>query len=293
MTTLACSVCGLDHATNSFQRDGFQIAACPRCSHRFVCNPPTFEQLDDAYGEAYYRTGATADADGVASKAGYQDYLAKADKRLLGFRQRAARLARFTAPGSLLEIGCAVGLFLVAARDAGWRAVGYERSAWAAAYGRQHYGLDIVIADGSVAPFEPSSFDVVAMWDVLEHVLDPAQIIASARDWLRPQGLLVLSTVNAGSLAARLAGERWRHLAPPHHLQYFSRRSLRHLLATHGFDLVEEVASGIFLEQTPDRPFASRLAPALNQLVGHWRLRPLVSRLNLLDELDIVAQRTD
>ena len=146
-TTLPCSVCGLDRPTNSFQRNGYQIAACPRCAHRFVGNPPTSEQLDDAYGETYYRAGG--DADGGSSNAGYADYLAKADKRLEGFRQRAARLARYTVPGSLLEIGCAVGLFLLAAREAGWRAVGYERSAWAANYGRQHYGLDIVIGDGS------------------------------------------------------------------------------------------------------------------------------------------------
>lgn len=288
---MPCSVCKLEHTRHLMYPNGYQVDACPRCSHRFVVNPPSAEQLDAAYDESYYRAGS--DAEGAAANAGYQDYLANADKRLEGFRQRAARLSRFSAPGRLLEVGSAVGLFLVAARDAGWHAVGYERSAWAARYGREHYGVDIVEGDGSANPFESASFDVVAMWDVLEHVADPAQIAAAAREWLRPRGLLVLSTVNAGALGARMAGEHWRHLAPPHHLQYFTRRSLRHLLAAHGFELVEETASGIFLDHGDDVRPMSGAAKVLNQAVGHWRLRPLVTHLNLLDELDIVARRID
>ena len=96
--------------------------------------------LDAVYGEDYYRPTAHT----VSSPAGYEDYLANKDLRITGFRTRLETLQRYCPPGRVLDVGCAVGLFLVAARDAGWKANGYERSAWASQYGREHFGVESV-----------------------------------------------------------------------------------------------------------------------------------------------------
>ena len=104
----------------------------------------------------------------------------------------------------LLDIGCAGGAFPVAARDLGFDPVGVEPSRWLADYGRRTYGLDIrngILQEGM---FPGDSFDVVTLWDVIEHVPDPHQLLTLVNSLLKPGGLLLVNYPDVGSIAARL-----------------------------------------------------------------------------------------
>lgn len=259
---------------------------CSRCGHQFVGNPPSASNLDDAYGEGYYRSTAALE---TAPK-GYVDYLANCEHRVVGFRSRLATVQKYCAPGRILDIGCAVGLFLVAAREGGWEATGYERSAWASQYGRVNFGVDIVTGNSTVDSFPGESFDAISMWDVLEHIEDPMSSIENVAKWLVPGGVVALSTVNAGALSARLAGKSWRHLAPPHHLHYFTLQSLMKMLNAHGFSLLEMRANGIFIDVDALSGWLRGFGAAVNAVVCNWRIRGIISHLNVLDEIDIVAR---
>ena len=281
-----CSVCASGQGRRVFDLEGYGVSRCGRCSHLFVSNGLAAGALAAADGPEYY------DAGGAADGVGYQDYLRDAELRTRGFKERLKQIETWVGKrGRLLDYGCAVGLFVKVAAESGWHATGYERSEWAAQYGRDHYGLDIVLGDGRSAPAFEGRFDVVTMWDVIEHLEHPRDVVESISKWLEPGGLLALNAVNSSSVGARLAGRHWRHLAPPHHLQYFSRASLRRLLNDCGFDVVSRQNQGVMLTADGRKQGLRGVAGWTEARSTHWRAKPLATALNLLDEIEMIAVR--
>lgn len=285
--TKGCSVCLAKEVASAFKVNDYQLSRCMKCGHLFVSDPINPKALESIYQKGYYGTNK---ANAPSETIGYTDYMGNADRRMNGFRHSLAGIERLTGyRGDLLDYGCAVGLFVKVAKEAGWNARGYERSQWAVQYGREVLGLDIECADGALNPFPPQSFDVVTLWDVLEHLEHPRQILNMVHEWLRPGGLIVMNTVNSSSLGARLAGKEWRHLAPPGHLQYFTRDSLARLLHETGFAIKGIRGRGTLFENKRDCDRLSWPLRQLEQLATHWRLRHVVDALNLLDEVEVTA----
>jgi len=162
-------------------------------------------------------------------------YLAEEATRRRSLRRALALLERRsgTRRGRLLDVGCSAGLFAELARASGWDVLGIEPSQWLAARARERLGGNVLCARFEEAALDPGSFDVVCLWDVLEHVLDPQAFLAKAAAVLRPGGLLALNVPNIQSWIARALGRRWPLLLPEH-LFFFSPASLRLLLARHG-----------------------------------------------------------
>ena len=152
-------------------------------------------------------------------------------------RRALRRIERHLEPGSLCDIGCWTGSFLVAARERGWHAVGVEPSVWASARGRER-GVDIRTGELSDAHLASHSYRLVVVADVLEHLHDPGVLLAAIRDLLERGGAVYVTVPDAGSLLARLLGRRWWSVLPMH-LQYFTRESLSRLVRQAGFDVVE------------------------------------------------------
>jgi 2-polyprenyl-3-methyl-5-hydroxy-6-metoxy-1,4-benzoquinol methylase len=138
-------------------------------------------------------------------------------------------------PGRMLDIGAATGFFLELARARGWQTAGVEPSDHAADLGRKK-GLDVRTGTLDSYDAEPCSFDVITMWDVLEHVPDPRQSLSIARKLLKPGGIIAINTPDASSLWGRLMGIHWHLIVPPEHLHLFGRRSLQRLLSDSGFE---------------------------------------------------------
>jgi 2-polyprenyl-3-methyl-5-hydroxy-6-metoxy-1,4-benzoquinol methylase len=150
----------------------------------------------------------------------------------------------------VLDVGCSKGYFLEAARDAGWEAVGLDLNRRAVEEAKSR-GLDArqgdlaqLVASGE---WQGATFDVVTLFDVLEHMRDPRATLAACHEVLRPGGLLVLTTPDVGGLVPRvtyaLFGRTlgaWEHPTPPGHLVQFARRTLRQALAAEGFEVVRE-----------------------------------------------------
>lgn len=281
-----CPLCGGAQTEDYLKAGKYQISHCSSCTHKFVSKGFCVSELVDAYEKNYYSP------DSLENVTGYNDYLGKAAIRIKGFEDRFKELKGFTVShGSLLDFGCAVGLFLKVARDAGWSTLGLERSGWAAEFGRREYGLTILRGDEEEMSGFAQQFDVVTMWDVLEHLEDPRRAVESAAKWLKPNGILALNTINISSLGARLAGAEWRHLAPPFHLQYFTRYSLTNLLRTAGFKILAVRTQGTMLEARKEPVRLSRVMASIEGLITHWRAAPIVDSLQLLDEVRVFAKR--
>jgi SAM-dependent methyltransferase len=153
-----------------------------------------------------------------------------------GLRRRTQLIARHQPEGQLLDVGCATGLFLDAARSLGqWHVQGVELSPDEAAFGRQHFRLDITTGSFSQFPARPGTFDAITMWDVL----DPVSAVAKASCLLRPQGILVLRVPHLESVEARCFGRYWVGLDAPRHLFVFPRSVLESMLRKAGLTVVE------------------------------------------------------
>jgi 2-polyprenyl-3-methyl-5-hydroxy-6-metoxy-1,4-benzoquinol methylase/glycosyltransferase involved in cell wall biosynthesis len=151
-----------------------------------------------------------------------------------GRKATAARhlelLKRFTAriPGKVLDAGCASGHFLREARRAGWLVAGAEPSETLFAKARQTLGTDAELHCSILeqANLTPSSFDAITLWDVLEHVPEPAAFMRLCCTLLKPGGKLFVNVPDLDSIEARVLGEKWPLLLAEH-LNYFNRKSLR------------------------------------------------------------------
>lgn len=124
---------------------------------------------------------------------------------------------------------------------AGWRAEGLDTSPEAVRAGRQ---AGLVLREGTLpgAAVEPASFDVVTMWQALEHVPSPKATLAAVHRALRPGGRLLVVCPRLDSLEARLFGAAWFGLELPRHLTHFTRATLARHLEAAGFD-VERIGS--------------------------------------------------
>jgi 2-polyprenyl-3-methyl-5-hydroxy-6-metoxy-1,4-benzoquinol methylase len=135
---------------------------------------------------------------------------------------------------TLLDIGCATGSFL-AAGSADWHTVGVEFSAGAAQTARDQYGLTVYQGSVEQAPLAAAQFDVVSMWDVLEHVPDPSRTLRHIHRLLRPDGVLVARVPNLDAWDAQMFGNSWAGLDQPRHMCVTSETTLARLLEATGF----------------------------------------------------------
>lgn len=127
------------------------------------------------------------------------------------------------AGGRLLDAGCGYGLFLDEARRRGWSAIGIE-GAEAPAQVAGDLGLEVRVGDilSSLREQDENSMDVITFWHVLEHLREPAAVLRTAVEKLRPNGRLVVNCPNLDSAIFKLVGRRWSWIYTPGHLQYFS-----------------------------------------------------------------------
>lgn len=137
-------------------------------------------------------------------------YFAQQPARRKTFQRYLRRLEEiYPEKGKLLDVGTNTGLFVRLAIDAGWEAVGLEPNRWAAEYAKKNYDITLVNKPFDRKAFPKESFDVVTMWDVIEHFNDPVDQMANVFWYLRPGGVYAFSTVDPESLLAKFSGTHW------------------------------------------------------------------------------------
>lgn len=143
--------------------------------------------------------------------------------------------------GVLLDVGCATGAFLAFMAAHGWQVQGVEPSPRAAAIARQR-GLPIHNRVLTEAALSPDTFDVVTLWDVLEHIPDPLDTLRAAGRVLKPGGVIIVRVPSPDGLDAQLFGSYWTGLDLPRHCWLFTWAQLRILCQRAGFAAVTRQA---------------------------------------------------
>jgi 2-polyprenyl-3-methyl-5-hydroxy-6-metoxy-1,4-benzoquinol methylase len=232
-----CSVCGAQESVPRYQVGAYAIRQCAACTHGFVDPMPT-----DAELAAIYRDQEEDSLLGNGLSRQLADYLDAAAGRFAsfyGYRLDAIRRAGVPKTARVLDYGCAIGAFVKALALEGWkRSSGYDVAEHIVAEGRRRWGLDLH-AGSREAYFADSAgqFGLVHSANVFEHLRAPTATLDELGRLLVPGGHVVVSVPNLRSVTVALAGKRSPWIAPPHHLQYFTPRSLATLLERGGFEV--------------------------------------------------------
>ena len=196
-----------------------QVVACRACGLQFVSPRLRPEAILEGY-----REGAD------------EQFVSQVRGRELTFGRCLDVIERVRpgAGGRLLDIGTAGGSFLAVAKKRGWQVDGCEPNRWLCDWANQHYGLAVRPGTIFEQDYPAGEFDVVTLWDVLEHTPDPRRVIQECRRLLKPGGLLVINYPDIGSWIAKAMGRSWVFLLSVH-LYYFTRTTIRRLLGDCGF----------------------------------------------------------
>jgi len=281
---MSCAVCGAGPGRPKLCKGSVEILACPDCGLEWW-QPPEDFRAEDTYDAAYF--------DDAGASHGYSDYAGMEHAFRTSFARRLARLPAAAAGERLLDVGAAYGYAVLEAQSRGWQAFGLELAPAAAREASRLTGGRVVAASGLATPFASASFDVVTLWDVLEHLPEPHAAVAEIARVLRPGGRLVLSTGDVGSLVARASGRRWHLYTLPEHLYFYTRRSLEHLLGVHGFRVEAARADSSFytLGYLVERLRKSLLGHAGAR--GEWPGSRVCLPVNLFDIVTVTARRID
>lgn len=233
MSVIICNLCEFvidPNVSLVWQKEGFDILRCNNCGLIFRKDLPSVRELNRIYSDEYF---ISSDNTG----AGYLNYISDGLFFRMNGRRKLDVLEYYAEKGKILDVGCAAGFFLKEAKDRGWQTAGIELSETMADWAKKNFELGIIVGDFRKAEFL-GQFDVITMWDYLEHSLDPMGDLERANRFLKQGGILAFSTGDTSSLVACLSGKRWHLLTPRHHNYYFSRTNLDQYLEKNRFKII-------------------------------------------------------
>ncbi|SVD92673.1 uncharacterized protein METZ01_LOCUS445527, partial [marine metagenome] len=134
----------------------------------------------------------------------------------------------------LLDIGCAGGAFLKVANDLDFQVVGVEPSSYLCDFGQKKYNLDLRPGILQDQRFNDNEFDIISMWDVIEHLDQPGKVLEEIHRILKPDGKLIINYPEYDSWPRKLLGYKWPFFLSVH-LYYFTPKTMCHLLKNYGF----------------------------------------------------------
>ncbi|CAG1006084.1 putative S-adenosylmethionine-dependent methyltransferase/MSMEI_2290 [Anaerolineae bacterium] len=193
----------------------------------------------------------------------------------------------------LLDVGCHIGVMVELAQQRGWDAWGVEPSTWASEQARAR-GLHVITGTLNDTQIPENYFDVVTMWDVIEHLTDPAAELRNVHRVVKPGGIFAIHTIDIESAFARVMGGRWPWLMEMH-LYYFSPRTLGKMLEQCGFQVIRSSAQGRFLRLgyfiTRIQPYSKLLYRLLNSLVTRMSWGGVAIPVNFGDLFTLYARK--
>lgn len=240
-TPMPCNLCQADDTELLFEGvdrlhdilGTYKLVCCRQCGLIYIDPMPTSENLAQHYPADYIPYSKAVDDEPC--------FLKRWDRRYGVYKRcRAVVQHSVRQSGRVLDVGCATGNFLDGMRRFGnWQTVGVEPNFYASNYARERLSLNVFTGSLKEANFEDSSFDIVTLWDVLEHVPDPMATLQEVARVLRVDGLMVLSLPNPETWEISLFGPDWAGWDIPRHLHLFTQDVLARYLKESGFKIIK------------------------------------------------------
>ena len=233
-----CPLCG-SKVNRRFELGHTIVHQCeaPGCSLLFSDPQLDDASLAQAYEKHYYPPN------GNGHKTSYEN--TPEEILLQTFEKMNAEFGTLSGK-SLLDYGCGIGRLCHVAGEYGIRATGIESDRHAREKAKRNGSVGIYANINELREAQPGAqFDIVTLWDVIEHLRKPWVELEELFNFLKPGGLLLLSTMNTGCLRARVERGRWVNMVNPTHFYYFTRQSLSAVLERAGFGQITELPVSI------------------------------------------------
>jgi spore coat polysaccharide biosynthesis protein SpsF (cytidylyltransferase family)/2-polyprenyl-3-methyl-5-hydroxy-6-metoxy-1,4-benzoquinol methylase len=250
----SCPLCGCDIPYSIFARHPDRsVALCPSCRMRYlrfrVAGPKSyarsyfFDEYRAQYGKTYLEDFESIKAQGTRRM-----------NIIAGVF--ASRFHDGSCPEkNVLDVGCAYGPFLAAARDNGWNPFGTDISDDAVAYVRDELSIPAWVAQfpapDSTGEIDRRRYASLTMWFVIEHFRNLVPVLERANRLLVPGGIFAFSTPSAAGVSARFSPESFYRQSPSDHYTIWDPRTVRDQLARYGFSVVKIVSTGHHPERFP------------------------------------------
>lgn len=216
---------------------------CPGCGAAGARPVPRFREVGLVRCQACglrYAGASPSDDELAACYAGYPVMEAIPPATAIRLEELIDSFAGYRRLGTLLDVGAGSGHLLIAAARAGWLPHALETGP------RQRERLAALgFPVHEWSSLADHSFDVAVLQEVIEHLRDPVEELRQVARVVRPGGLLYVTCPNFASLSGRLLGPRWRVVAYPEHLNYFTPSALRRLISRCGFDELAMATTGL------------------------------------------------
>lgn len=235
---VSCGLCGENNSTLFVERRDlslflpgvFKLHQCRNCGLVYLNPRVAQESIVQIYPDTY---------DQYTSPLSLENSPFSRWLRIFGLNKKTRGILQIKKTGRLLDVGCATGDFLEAVSlHEGWHVEGIEINKQAVEIARCS-GIEVHL--GTIESFEglENSYDVITMWNVIEHLSDPLSSLQKIRKLLKPDGIFVFNTPNLDSLDAKIFGKYWIGFELPRHFYVFSRKTVTDLLKRAGFRIVK------------------------------------------------------
>jgi len=188
---------------------------------------------------------------------------------------------------TLLDIGCAYGPFLAAAREEGFLPAGIDPAEDAVRYVQQELGIAAVRGFFPNSPLPANTpYDAVTLWFVIEHFTDCAAVLAAVKNILKPGGVLAFSTPSFSGVSGRANLRRFLSASPADHWTVWSPAMCKKALALAGFKVRKTTTIG----RHPERfPLLGKFAKSKKSPL-YWPLLAVSKIFALGDTFEVYAQ---
>jgi len=221
MKKAGCYICGSANYRLITTKSKYRIVKCRKCDFVFTTPTPNRKEIEEFYRKFDYKDSLLA-----------EQVIRSDAKRSL------KKISYYvTEKGELLDVGCGRGYLLDEARKLGWKTHGVDASKLVTDYAKDTLHLNVFCSD--IFSFRPAqAFDLIILNQVIEHFVNPEELINQCGKHLVKGGLLYIATPNVESVNARVLKDNFDHYIPPEHLSYFSQRTLKRLLEKLGFKVL-------------------------------------------------------
>jgi len=230
--TVSCILCGSPDSRGVYPRELPSVVRCDRCGFVYASPRLKEECVKELYSREYFESHSS-------EKMGYDNYVSDRELVEKTFRRRLEELEKkwLNKKGSVLDVGCATGFFLNTAKGMGWRTYGVEISDYCCEFAEREFELKLF--NGQFKDFDGlgGPYELITMWDYLEHSFTPIRDVEQAFRHLKPGGFLAVATPDFGSWPAGFFGPNWVGFKEHEHLTYFTKKNLCGLLEEKGFKI--------------------------------------------------------
>lgn len=216
-----CPLCDDVSNVAVFKKNEFAYYRCKGCQTLFVELKMGHGVVHEHYNEAYYESESLVEK----GRRGYPSYRASYTTLTDGFHKKLAFVRKYVPGGRLLDAGAAYGFFLKVAEPY-FEGEGIDVSDFAAMIAQREFNAQVKVGDIESVDTPDGSFDVVVMWDIIEHTIRPVKALTEVARILKPGGYLFVSTDDVANWLPKTLGKHWWSLGAPMHLCHFSKQGL-------------------------------------------------------------------